>query len=580
MTEPVDILLVDDHEENLLALEAILTDPSYRLVRARSGREALREVLRHDFALILLDVAMPDLDGYETAELIRQRERSRDTPIIFLTANYRSDLHVFRGYSVGAVDYIFKPFTPEILRSKVAIFVELFTKREALKRQAVALQHAHDELEDRVQARTQELAAANAALRVEIAERVRIERERLSLLEREQSARAQAESVNRMKDEFLATLSHELRTPLNAILGWAHLLTSGKTDPAMTGRAIAVIRNNAMAQSQLIEDILDVSRIIGGKLRLNLGTVQLREVIDAALDSVSPAAEAKAIRISRELAEVEPITGDKDRLQQVVWNLLSNAVKFTPREGHVTIRVSREDDEVVLAVADTGIGITAEFLPYVFDRFSQADSSATRRHGGLGLGMAIVRYLVELHGGTVRADSEGENRGATFTARLPVRLEMPRAADDPAHDPRAAADVALDGLPQLHGLRVLVVDDQADSCQVLCTLLERQGAEVAAAASAAEGMAAFRRLRPDVLVSDLAMPVEDGFDLIRDVRALEPADGGRTPAVALTAYVRPEDAHAALSAGFDRHLAKPVIVPDLINAVAALAAGAQAGERH
>jgi CheY-like chemotaxis protein len=299
MSAPVDILLVDDHEENLLALEAILTDPAYRLVRARSGREALREVLARDFALILLDVAMPGLDGYETATLIRQRERSRDTPIIFLTANYRSDMHVFRGYSVGAVDYIFKPFTPEILQSKVAVFVELFTKREALKRHGEALQRAHDELEERVEARTRELASANDSLRAEIAERVRIERERLSLFDRERVARAHAESVNRMKDEFLATLSHELRTPLNAIMGWAHLLTAGKADPATTQRALGVIRNNAMAQSQLIEDILDVSRIISGKLRLNLAPVQLGELIEAALDSVSPAAEAKTITIER-----------------------------------------------------------------------------------------------------------------------------------------------------------------------------------------------------------------------------------------------------------------------------------------
>src|SRR6476620_12534474 len=310
MTRPVDILLVDDHEENLLALEAILTDESYNLVRARSGREALREVLARDFAIILLDVAMPDLDGYETASIIRQRDRSRDTPIIFLTANYRTDMHVFRGYSVGAVDYIFKPFSPEILTSKVAVFVELYNKREALKRHSEALQRAHDELEDRVRARTREIATANEALRAEIVERERIERERLDLLEREQRARAEAESVNRLKDEFLATLSHELRTPLNAILGWSHLLTSGKTNAATSQRALSVIRNNAMAQSQLIEDILDVSRIISGKLRLNVGPFDLVEVIEAALDSVSPAAEAKCITIARELGALEPIAGD------------------------------------------------------------------------------------------------------------------------------------------------------------------------------------------------------------------------------------------------------------------------------
>jgi signal transduction histidine kinase len=444
MTPQVDILLVDDHEENLLALEAILVDPAYNLVRASSGRAALREVLGRDFALILLDVAMPDLDGYETAELIRGRERSRQTPIIFLTANLRSDAHVFRGYSVGGVDYLLKPFTPEILRSKVAVFVELYQKREALKRQAQALQRAHDELEERVRTRTRELAAANESLQQEIEERRRVEADRVLLLESEQEARAQAESVNRLKDEFLATLSHELRTPLNAILGWAQLLTSGKADPAMFERAVAVIRNNAMAQSQLVEDILDVSRIIGGKLRLKLGVVQLSEVIEAALDSVSPAAGAKGITIERDMPAIDPITGDRDRLQQIVWNLLSNAVKFTPREGRVTIRLSRSRDDVVISVEDTGIGITKDFLPYVFDRFSQADGTAARRHGGLGLGMAIVRHLAELHGGTVRADSAGENQGATFTVIIPLRLGAQAAAIHPP-DRQLAANASSTG---------------------------------------------------------------------------------------------------------------------------------------
>jgi signal transduction histidine kinase len=570
MSRAVDILLVDDHEENLLALEAILADPAYNLVRARSGRDALREVLAREFALILLDVAMPDLDGYETAALIRQRERSRDTPIIFLTANYRTDTHVFRGYSVGAVDYLFKPFTPEVLKSKVAVFVELFTKRETLKRQTEALRHAHDELEERVRLRTRELAEANEALRSEIAERVRIEKERLALLEREQLARTQAESVNRMKDEFLATLSHELRTPLNAILGWAHLLTTGKAEPATVQRALNVIHNNAMAQSQLIEDILDVSRIISGKLRLNLAPVRLREVMEAALDSVVPAAEAKGITIERHLEDLEPIAGDRDRLQQVFWNLLSNAVKFTSREGRVTVHVARVDHDALISVEDTGIGITADFLPYVFDRFSQADGSATRRHGGLGLGMAIVRYLVELHGGTVRAESAGENCGATFTASIPMRAVQAIADSHPL----SAAGVETapsDELPQLSGVRILVVDDQHDSRALLGTLLQEQGASVSSAASTAEALETFTRERPDVVVSDIAMPGEDGYDLIRALRARPPRDGGLTPAVALTAYVRDEDVAAAMAAGYQRHLRKPVVVSELIGAVAELA---------
>ncbi len=571
MTPPVDILLVDDHEENLLALEAILTDDSYNLVRARSGRDALREVLSRDFALILLDVAMPDLDGYETASIIRQRERSCDTPIIFLTANYRTDLHVFRGYSVGAVDYIFKPFSPEVLKSKVAVFVELYNKREALKRHSEALQRAHDELEERVRARTREIATANEALRAEIAERERIEGERLELLERERLARAEAESVNRLKDEFLATLSHELRTPLNAILGWSHLLTTGKTNPATSQRALNVIRNNAMAQSQLIEDILDVSRIISGKLRLSVRAVDLADVIRAALDSVSPAAEAKAITIERDLEELEPIAGDPDRLQQVFWNLLSNAVKFTPRDGRVIVRLRREAGDAVVAVEDTGIGISADFLPYVFDRFRQADGSATRRHGGLGLGMAIVRYLVELHGGIVRAESDGENRGAKFTIALPIRA--PELHDESrGSDAPDASDSGPDSPhPQLAGLRILVVDDDRDSRAFLVALLDDRGADVLSAASTAQALELFRREPFDVLVSDIAMPGEDGYDLIHRVRELPADAGGLTPAVALTAYVRVEDQNAAFAAGYQRHIKKPVVVSELIAAVAELA---------
>ena len=570
MTQQVDILVVDDHEENLLALEAILVEPSYNLVRANSGRAALKQVLARDFAVILLDVAMPDLDGYETAELIRGRERSRQTPIIFLTANYRSDSHVFRGYSVGAVDYLFKPFNPDILRTKVAVFVDLYQKREALKRQTQALLRAHEELEERVRARTVELAAANESLRAEVDERRRIEADRLMLLRSEQAARANAEAVNRMKDEFLATLSHELRTPLNAILGWSHLLTSARADAAMVDRAIGVIRNNAAAQSQLIEDILDVSRIIGGKLRLNIDGVGLGGVIDAALDSVAPAAEAKAIAIEREIDDIDPIAGDRDRLQQVVWNLLSNAVKFTPREGRVTVRLKRRGDDVVLTVQDTGIGIAPDFLPYVFDRFSQADGTATRRHGGLGLGMAIVRHLVELHGGTVRAESPGENQGTTFTLVLPSRLALASQQQDSPSEQTARETVAADALPRLDGVTALVVDDDYDSRSVLSEFFLRRGLTVLTAASTDEALRVFDRLRPDVLVSDIAMPGQDGYDLIRRVRGRNERDGGRIPAVALTAYARSEDRQDAINAGYDRHIAKPVNFAELLDAVAEL----------
>ena len=537
------ILIVDDHDENLLALEAVLTDPQYELVRANSGRAALRCALQNDFAVILLDVAMPDMDGYETATLLRERDRTRHTPIIFLTANYRSEGHVFRGYSVGAVDYLLKPFSPEVLRSKVAVFVDLFEKTEALKRQTEALQRVQAELEDRVRERTEALQIAN-----------RVERE----------LRAQAEQANRLKDEFLATLSHELRTPLNAILGWTHLLGLPHDDPEMTRRAITVIKNNAIAQSQIIEDILDVSRIISGKLGLRVVTVSLKEIIEAAIDAVVPAAEAKGISLVRDLADVEPAAVDRDRVQQVCWNLLSNAVKFTPKGGQVTVRLYDRSGDAVIEVRDTGIGIPGDFLPFIFDRFTQADSSANRRHGGLGLGMAIVRHLVELHGGTVRADSGGPDQGSTFTVVLPRR---PVAAGSPSPDEGLATRrAALTPEPSLNltGRHVLVVDDDEDSLQFLRMLLEEAGARASLARSGDEALELLAGADVDVIVSDIEMPGLDGHELIRRVRQTK---SRHVPAIAVSAHVRADETTAALAAGYDLHVGKPVDVPQLVTAI-------------
>jgi len=560
----VNILVVDDRDENLLALEAVLDDPGYRIVRARSGREALKEVLDQDFALILLDVQMPGVDGYETAVLIRERQRSRQTPIIFLTANDWGSQHVFRGYTVGAVDYLVKPVAPDVLRSKVGVFVELFNKQEALR-------VAQEELESRIVDRTRELASANVALSAEIEVRVQIEQERVILLKREQAARMEAEAANRLKDEFLATLSHELRTPLNAIMGWAHVLGQSSGDRATVQRAAEVIRQNAAAQVQLIEDILDVSRIVGGRLVLDTRPVHMRGVIEDTIQSLTPASFAKGIQIDRTLADGAHVVGDRDRLQQIVWNLVSNALKFTPKGGRVEVELVDEDEDVTVRVSDTGIGITPEFLPFVFDRFRQADSSMSRRHSGLGLGMAIVRHLVELHGGTVSAESEGEGKGATFRLRLPKRAETA-----PANDVLEARAARLDETPaeldHLHGVRVLIVDDDADSRQVLVLLLQKLGALVDSVPSAREAVDRVMNRRPDVLVSDIGMPEEDGHSLIRRVRQM-PADASRKlPAIALTAYARRQDAEAAIAAGFDRHLAKPVEPAALIKAIKSVTA--------
>ena len=555
---PVNILVVDDRDENLIAVEAVLSDPGYRLVRARSGREALKEVLDQDFALILLDVVMPGVDGYETATLIRERPRSRQTPIIFLTANDWGAQHVFRGYTVGAVDYLVKPVPADVLRSKVAVFVELFNRQEALR-------VGQEELERTIADRTRELGQTNVALQAEIEERSKIEKERVQLLKREQSARLEAERANRLKDEFLATLSHELRTPLNAIVGWAHVLGQSSHDRDTVQRAAAVIRQNATSQSQLIDDILDVSRIIGGRLVLDTELVPLHAVIDDAIESLMPAASAKTIHVTRDLDREIAVIGDRDRLQQVVWNLVSNALKFTPKGGRVQVRLTEIDGDAQIEVTDTGIGISPEFLPFVFDRFRQADSSMSRRHSGLGLGMAIVRHLVELHGGTVSVESAGENQGTTF--RLLLTSHTGAAPEFPAPTLRAFADPGLEAeLEHLDGVHVLIVEDDTDSRNVLAVLLQRLGALVEAVASAKEAYDRITHRRPDVLVSDIGMPDEDGYSLIRRLRQMSNGDR-KLPAIALTAYARKQDAEAALIAGYDCHLPKPVTPADLVRAI-------------
>jgi len=422
------------------------------------------------------------------------------------------------------------------------------------------------ELELRIAERTRELASANSALTAEIEERTRIEQERVGLLRREQSARLEAEAANRLKDEFLATLSHELRTPLNAIMGWAHVLGQSTGDRQTVQRASDVIRQNAAAQAQLIEDILDVSRIVGGKLHLNASTVDLRTTIEAAIESVMPAVAAKGIRLERLLAERLFVSGDRDRLQQVVWNLLSNALKFTPKGGEVIVGLTQGDGDAEIFVQDNGIGIQPDFLPYVFDRFRQADSSMSRRHSGLGLGMAIVRHLVELHGGTVSVESPGEGLGATFRLRLPTRrAEVAPVAE--VEDREPPADPFDGELDRLHGVHVLIVEDDADSRNVLALLLQKLGALVEAVPSAKEAVARVKNRRPDVIVSDIGMPEEDGYSLIRRLRQL-PADVERKlPAIALTAYARKQDAEAAIDAGYDRHLPKPVAPAELIRAI-------------
>jgi PAS domain S-box-containing protein len=655
--DKVNVLLVDDHPENLLALEAILDSVSYNLVKANSGTEALRCLLNEDFAVILLDVQMPGMDGFETATLIRSRDRSRSTPIIFITAFTSNDKQVFKGYSLGAVDYLFKPLEPEILTSKVGVFVELFQKTVEVKRQATELAAVNTELsksEERfrtlcacsplgiyladvegyctyINPRCQSICDLTVAENLvdawqrlvhpedrdrvigdwlawlktgqeyanefrlvshgtvrwinvqsspmfsdlgkpighvgtvrDVTDRKQAEEERGRLIH-EQVARQEAERANQMKDEFLAILSHELRTPLNAILGWSKLLRSRKFDQATIDKALETIERNAKSQSQLIEDILDVSRILRGKLDLNLHPIQLESTIELAIDSLQPLAEAKSIVIELTCSpNVGEVIGDRDRLQQVVWNLLSNAIKFTPEEGKVKVRLESVGNNVQIQVIDSGIGISPDFLPYVFDRFRQADSTTTRSYGGLGLGLAIVRHLVELHGGTVSAENN-PGKGAKVTVSLPVADENEGAGENSLE-----FNGAGNATPTLADVQLLVVDDDDDTREFLMALLEHEGAIVRSVASVAEALAALEGDWPDVLLSDIGMPGADGYELIARVREMEVLRGGKMPAIALTAYAREEERQRSLEAGFQMHLSKPVEVDELIAEVAKL----------
>ncbi len=396
--------------------------------------------------------------------------------------------------------------------------------------------------------------------------------ERAALLESERLARAEIERVGLVKDEFLATLSHELRTPLNAVLGWSEFLLSRVHDDGDTRHGLETIARNARAQAQLIDDLLDMSRIVSGKIRLDVQRVDLSPIVEAALDSVRPSADAKGIVVRRTIdPNAGPVFGDPNRLQQVIWNLLSNAVKFTSRDGKIDVIVQRVNSHVEITVHDTGIGISAEFLPHMFERFRQGDSSTKRKYGGLGLGLSIVKQLVELHGGHVTAASGGVGKGATFLVSLPLRAVhvagVPREHPTSPKPPGLRApEISLDGI------HVLVVDDEVDARELVRSVLGAASAKVLVAASADEGFELLKTHRPDVIVSDIGMPERDGYELIRDIRALSTAAGGKTPAIALTAFARSEDRTRAMLAGYQVHVSKPIEPQELVATIKSLVA--------
>ncbi|BAZ14698.1 multi-sensor hybrid histidine kinase [Calothrix sp. NIES-4071] len=461
-------------------------------------------------------------------------------------------------WSAYAFTFLLIPLIPVALDAPSP--AQLAITNQELEDSRNRIQLINVELEQRVQQRTAQLEASNRA--------------KDEFLIREQVVRTEAEAANRAKDEFLSVLSHELRTPLNAILGWSQILRKQHLSQDRAARALETIERNAKSQAKIIEDILDISRIITGKLRLQVQPVNLVTIIEAAIESVRLAAEAKSIHIKSVLdSSNNHISGDADRLQQVIWNLLSNAIKFTPQGGQLQVRLECVNSHVEIIVSDTGVGISPDFLPYVFDRFRQHDSTSTRSYGGLGLGLAIVRQLVELHGGTVSVASPGIGQGATFIIKLPVMITHETSSQPEALDLSAPADNNIDAAPSLEGLQILIVEDEVDSLELLSTILQGYGAQVIPTASVSEALEIIENATDqslDVLVSDIGMPNEDGYSLIRKLRQLEAQRGGWMPAVALTAYAKSDDRRQALLAGFQMHLAKPVEPAELATVIASL----------
>jgi signal transduction histidine kinase len=561
--DPVNILLVDDQPGKLLSYEIILADLGENLIRANSGNEALGQLLKTDFAVVLVDVCMPELDGFELASMIRQHPRLQKTAIILVSGVFVEDAHRLKGYDSGAVDYVSVPIIPEILRAKVSVFADRFRRNEELQR-------LNRELEERVAARTQEIEATADRLRQSE------ERLRVALLHAEQ-ARAEAERANGLKDQFLAVLSHELRSPLSAIMGWVDVLRASGPDPATLKKAVDTISRNAQLQTRIISDILDVSSIVAGTLRLELETVDVHKPIAAALDTLRPAAQAKqvAIEIDDCAGDDAKVVGDPVRLQQVVWNVCSNSVQFAPVGGRLSVRIEASPRDVTIRVQDDGPGISPEFLPHVFDRFRQQDSTSKRLHGGLGLGLAIVKHLVDLHGGAVEVSNRRDRSGAVATIVLPKKSAAPATASiaPPPQDPPAedAEPNWLDAAPRLDGIHVLVVDDAQDTLEVLAEILRRCGAQISVAACVADAFRELEAAPPHVIVTDIEMPGEDGYGLLRKLRALPAERGGAIPVAALTAYAGEQDRVNALAAGFAMHIAKPARPLELVRSVAALA---------
>ena len=577
--EKVSILLVDDQPQRLIAYRAILADLDLDLVCARSGREALEHLMDREFAVVLLDVSMPDMDGFEAAKLIHEHPRFERTPIIFVTGVHLDDLDRLKGYSLGAVDYVSVPIVPEILRSKVAVLVELYCKRQELQRANLRLSEANIALQEEktreleivnrsLQHANSELEAANQTLQSEIAERARI---------------AQAlKEADRHKDEFLAMLAHELRNPLAPIHNAIELMRLKPLDDPQLNWARDVIARQLTSLTRLVDDLLDVSRITRGKINLTRQVVELEGLISRAVETVHPLFDDRGHQLTLELPEPGiKVFGDPTRLTQAIANVLGNAAKYTDKGGRIALSATVRDNDVEIHVRDNGIGIRPELLPHVFELFTQLDRDDGRTQGGLGIGLALVQRLVQMHGGEVSAGSDGPGKGSQFVIRLPLLREEDEPVDVPpdiAAEAISANDVAAVVAPLVTAgaasmvRRILIADDNNDALESLATLLQLSGHEVFTATNGGTALQSAERHLPEVALLDIGMPLLDGYEVAKRIRS-QPW-GQRITLVALTGWGQDSDRRRSREAGFDSHLVKPLDLETLTDLLAQLPSSA------
>ena len=570
--EKVNILLVDDQPARLLTYQSVLSELGQNLVCARSGVEALDKLMREEFAVVLLDVSMPEMDGFEAAQLIHEHPRFEKTPIIFVTGVHVTDLDRLKGYKVGAVDYVSIPVVPEILRSKVAVLVELYCKRREMRELNRSLAQANERLAEAnttLQAeKTRELKDFNATLR-----RANTELERANRsLQSEVAERARAEQAlkeaDRHKDEFLAMLAHELRNPLAPILTAVQLMRMKPMPDPQLSRSRDVIERQLSHLTRLVDDLLDVARITRGRINLSPEPIELAALIARAVETVQPLIQERGHEFTSEIpAGTLRVNADPLRLTQALGNVLGNAAKYTERGGRITLTVCRQGTDVEIRVRDTGIGIPAEVLPRIFDLFTQLDRRSDHTHSGLGIGLALVRRLLQMHDGTISAHSEGPGRGSEFVIRLPLLLETTQSANGQQSGTRA------DAVPPVRR-RILVADDNADALETLATVLELGGHEVFSAANGSLALECAERHLPEVALLDIGMPLLDGYEVARRIRAQ--AWGKRITLVALTGWGQDSDRRRSQEAGFDSHLVKPLDLEKLTQLLARLPASAAA----